>query len=60
MIVTIANILSIWVKQTILGRFLNYGSITVSDRGSARAPFLLIQHPFKFRQAVQEQQADKK
>ncbi|MEK6731544.1 MAG: PH domain-containing protein [Pseudomonadota bacterium] len=53
---TIANISSISVRQTILGRFLNYGSITVSDRGSARAPFLRIQRPFKFRQAVQEQQ----
>jgi len=46
---------SIQVNQDILGRFLGYGSITVSGTGGTKDPFHKIDAPLEFRKKVQEQ-----
>ena len=43
----------IQVNQSILGRILGYGSITVG--GTVRGPFHYIDAPFEFRKQAQEQ-----
>lgn len=48
---------SIQVKQSILGRILNYGSIVISGAGTPKAPVPGIANPIEFRKkfmAVQE------
>ncbi len=45
----------IQVNQEILGRILNYGSITISGTGGSREPFHKIAAPLEFRRKVQEQ-----
>ena len=45
----------IQVNQEILGRILNYGSITISGTGGSRDPFHKIVAPLEFRRKVQEQ-----
>jgi len=45
----------IQVKQSILGRVLDYGSIIVSGTGGMNDPFHKITNPMKFRRKVQEQ-----
>lgn len=46
---------SIDVNQGILGRLLNFGSISVTGTGGTRDPFHRISAPLLFRRAVQEQ-----
>ncbi len=46
---------AIQVNQEILGRILNYGSITISGTGGSREPFHKIAAPLEFRRKVQEQ-----
>jgi len=45
----------IQVNQDILGRMLDYGSITISGTGGTKDPFHNIEAPFEFRKKVQEQ-----
>ena len=45
----------IQVNQTILGRILGFGSITVSGTGGTKNPFHLIDKPLEFRMKLQEQ-----
>ena len=45
----------IQVNQDILGRILNYGSITISGTGGTKDPFHKIEAPFEFRKKAQEQ-----
>ena len=45
----------IQVRQGILGRILNYGSITVSGTGGTKDPVHRISAPLVFRKNVQEQ-----
>ena len=47
---------SIAVDQTILGRILGYGDITVVGTGATREKFLQIADPIKFRKVFQEVQ----
>lgn len=44
---------SIQVHQSILGRFLDYGSVVISGVGGSRDVFLNMPAPLKFRQAAQ-------
>ena len=46
---------SIQVKQGILGRLLNYGTISVIGTGGTKDPFRKIAKPLKFRTIAQEQ-----
>jgi uncharacterized membrane protein YdbT with pleckstrin-like domain len=48
---------SVGVDQTIWGRILNYGTITVQGTGGTHEPFHNISHPLEFRHHVQECQA---
>jgi uncharacterized membrane protein YdbT with pleckstrin-like domain len=43
----------IGVDQSILGRILGYGTITVSGTGGTREPFAMIARPLEFRRQVQ-------
>jgi len=45
---------SVEVHQSLLGRMLNYGTITVKGTGGGAAPAPGIAAPFEFRKAVQE------
>jgi uncharacterized membrane protein YdbT with pleckstrin-like domain len=47
---------SIQVDQNIIGRLLNYGTITVIGTGGTKEPFQMIDDPLAFRHAVQQQQ----
>jgi len=47
------NIAAIEVEQTVMGRFLGYGTIIVRDYSGTNTPFTLINDPFGFRRAVQ-------
>jgi uncharacterized membrane protein YdbT with pleckstrin-like domain len=47
---------SIQVDQNIVGRMLNYGTITVIGTGGTKEPFQMIDDPLAFRHAVQQQQ----
>ena len=46
---------TIGVDQSIWGRILGYGTVTVTGTGGAREPFAHVQDPISFRRAVQEQ-----
>jgi uncharacterized membrane protein YdbT with pleckstrin-like domain len=45
----------IQVNQSILGRILGFGSITITGTGGTRDPFLNIGDPLEFRRMAQEQ-----
>lgn len=47
---------SIQIKQSILGRIFNFGSIVVSGAGNPQAPIPGISNPMKFRKAFLETQ----
>jgi uncharacterized membrane protein YdbT with pleckstrin-like domain len=55
--IQLSKVESIEVKQDILGRFLNFGSITVAGTGGTREPFTMIDDPLQFRRAVQAEQS---
>lgn len=46
---------AIGVDQSILGRVLNYGTITIIGTGGTKESFFNIANPLGFRRAVQEQ-----
>jgi uncharacterized membrane protein YdbT with pleckstrin-like domain len=46
---------SVSVDQSILGRLLGYGTITIIGTGGTREPFHRIANPLEFRKAVEEQ-----
>jgi len=46
---------TIGVDQSISGRLLGYGTLTVTGTGGAREPFRTVADPMGFRRAVQEQ-----
>lgn len=46
---------AISVDQSVLGRILNYGTITITGTGGTRESFMNIADPLGFRRAVQEQ-----
>jgi uncharacterized membrane protein YdbT with pleckstrin-like domain len=46
---------SIQVNQSILGRILGFGSVTISDTGGTKDPFHKIDAPLEFREKAEEQ-----
>jgi len=42
------------VNQSILGRILNYGTVTIVGTGGTKEPFHYIANPLKFRKKFQE------
>ena len=46
---------SVSVSQSILGRILGYGTITIIGTGGTKEPFHRIAHPLEFRKAVEGQ-----
>ncbi len=54
--INMSRVESVQVDQDILGRFLNYGTITVIGTGGTKEPFNLIDDPLAFRRAVQAEQ----
>jgi uncharacterized membrane protein YdbT with pleckstrin-like domain len=54
--IQLSKVESVEVKQDILGRLLNFGSIIVAGTGGTREPFTMIDDPLQFRRAVQAEQ----
>jgi uncharacterized membrane protein YdbT with pleckstrin-like domain len=50
----LSKIESVNVDQSVLGRILNYGSITIIGSGGTRETFHKISRPLAFRKAFQE------
>lgn len=46
---------AIYVDQSVLGRMLDYGIITVVGTGGSRDPFLYVPSPLNFRHQAQQQ-----
>ena len=46
---------SVSVDQSLFGRMLGYGTLTIIGTGGTRETFHRIAHPLEFRKAVQEQ-----
>ncbi len=46
---------SVYVSRHLLGRLLNYGTITISGSGGHKEPFLFVDNPMGFRRAIHEQ-----
>jgi uncharacterized membrane protein YdbT with pleckstrin-like domain len=46
---------SVGVDQSVVGRLLNYGTVTIVGSGGTREVFSHISHPIEFRRAYQQQ-----
>jgi hypothetical protein len=46
---------SVFVNQTLIGRWLNFGNITVRGIGGSWEPFKDVENPLLLRRCVQEQ-----
>ena len=51
----LSKIETIGVDQTLAGRLLGYGTVTIVGTGGSREPFALIAQPLEFRRQVQTQ-----
>ena len=51
----LSRVESVSVDQSLVGRMLGYGTITIIGTGGTRERFHRIAHPLEFRKAVQEQ-----
>src|SRR5206468_8290780 len=49
----LSKVEAIGVEQSIMGRMLNFGSITVTGTGGTKEPFRKIARPLEFRRQVQ-------
>lgn len=54
--IPIKKVSSLQIKQGIAGRLFGYGSLVISDTGSAHAPIRFIKDPMRFRQRFFEAQ----
>lgn len=52
---TLQNIASIEIRQGLIGRFFNYGTVIICDTGMTRSWFQYISEPYMFRKAVYSQ-----
>ena len=52
--VLLSKVEGIQVKQGIIGRIFNYGTVTISGTGGLKDPFKKIARPLEFRKKVQE------
>jgi uncharacterized membrane protein YdbT with pleckstrin-like domain len=55
--INMSKVESVEVRQGILARVLNYGTIVVIGTGGTKEPFDMIDDPLAFRRAVQSQQS---
>lgn len=53
--VFLSKIESISASQSVVGRILQYGTITISGTGGSKDPFNYIPNPLEFRRKVQEE-----
>ena len=53
--VLLQKVEGIQVDQSVIGRILGYGAITVSGTGGSKDPFKSISNPLEFRKKAQEQ-----
>ena len=53
--IMLAKVESIGISETLWGRMLGYGSVTIHGTGGTPEPFHKIAHPSEFRQYVQQQ-----
>lgn len=53
---TISKVESIQVKQSVLGRIFNFGTLIISGAGNPQAPIVGISNPMAFRRAFMESQ----
>ena len=51
----LAKVESVGVEQTLLGRMMGYGSLTVRGTGGTNEPFSHVANPLEFRRQVQHQ-----
>lgn len=51
----LAKVESVGVEQSLLGRMMDFGSITVRGTGGTNEPFSHVAHPLEFRRQVQHQ-----
>ena len=51
----LSRVESIGVEETVLGRMLGYGSVTLRGTGGTPESFVMISHPQEFRRSVQAQ-----
>jgi uncharacterized membrane protein YdbT with pleckstrin-like domain len=51
----LSKVESVGVEQTILGRMMGYGSLTVRGTGGTHEPFSHVANPLEFRRQVQHQ-----
>ncbi|KIU31107.1 PH domain-containing protein [Atlantibacter hermannii] len=56
--IPIKKLSSLQVRQGILGRLLGYGTLVISDAGTAHAPIRYIKDPMRFRQRFFELQEE--
>jgi uncharacterized membrane protein YdbT with pleckstrin-like domain len=54
--IPIKKVSSLQIRQGIFGRIFGYGSLVISDTGSAHAPIRYIKNPMRFRQKFFETQ----
>ncbi len=54
----LAKVESVGVEQTLLGRMMGYGSLTVRGTGGTNEPFSHVANPLEFRRQVQHQIED--
>lgn len=54
----LSKVESIGVEQSLLGRVLNFGDLTVTGTGGARETFRRVRHPVGFRNHVQQASLD--
>lgn len=53
---TISKVESIQVKQSVLGRIFNFGTLVIAGAGNPQAPIAGISNPMAFRRAFMESQ----
>ena len=46
---------SIGVKESVMGRIMDYGTVVVDGTGGSSEPFDMVAHPIEFRKQVQQQ-----
>ncbi len=51
----LSKVESVGVEQTLFGRMMGYGSITVRGTGGTNEPFIHVANPLEFRRQVQHQ-----
>lgn len=51
----LSKIATLEVSQSLLGRILNYGTLSIQNTGGTKDAFTMVTHPLLFRQKIQEE-----